>query len=309
MDSIYAKALNGTLASPASGTAVAGVQIYNHLACPILGFFLDSSGKRQPLGKIMAGENAPLNNAQVGDYYVATVPASGAFVCVITIASGVTSYTIDNSALVAPNDIGPLPEPNSTVYIPQDTPRVLVACANLAPPAKPTTNYITREQYWCLQGDSYSIAPNETRTISYTITAGKQQTSSEEATVNASLGASASASGGMPGWGSASASISASLNASASVFQQVTVTEQTSTYVSDVISNTSKGTNLVLRWQIQDIITVFDVNGVPLSTIASGSVVIVQLTPFSELKTAPPAAQLVPRVPAPALGPSRPTAA
>jgi hypothetical protein len=314
MNPIYEQALNGTLCSPATGTPVvlsgsttpATIQVYNKLACPILGFFLDSSGKRNPLGIIKPGQNASLAGALIGDYYVATVPASGAFICVITIVAGVASYTVDNSVLVAPNDIGPLPEPNSTILVPQNSPRVLVACANLVPPAKPVTNYVTREQYWCLQGDSYSIAPDETRTISFTVNAGKQETSSEQATVDASLGASASASGGMPGWGSASASISASLNASASVFQQVTVTEQTSTYVSDVVTNNTTGTNLVLRWQISDILTVFNVDGAPLSTISSGSVVMAQVTPFSQLKPATPTPQLVPRVPAPSLGESMP---
>jgi hypothetical protein len=302
----YSNALNGTLASPASGPAVSGVEIYNKLACPIQGFFLDSSGMRNPLGTILAGQNASLANAQAGDYYVVTLPASGAFISVITIVTGTTAYTVDGNVLVEPNDIGPLPQPTSTVLVPQNTPRVMVACAPLAPPAKPSTNYITREQYWTLQGDSYSISPGETRTVSYTVTAGKQQTSSDEVTVGASLGASASTSGGVPGWGSASASISASLNATASVFQQVTVTEQTSTYISDVVHNTTD-TNLVLRWQISDIVTVFNSAGAPQSNITSGSVVIAQSTPLSTLQATIARAPLVVRNPAPALGPSTPS--
>jgi hypothetical protein len=316
MNPIYQKALDGTLKSDAIGAALSGVQVYNKLCCPVLCYFVDAIGLRSRIGLIYPGENAALTGAKVGDYYVATVPASGAFICVFMMKSGVTSYYIDNAMLVDPNDIGALPAPNSTVLVPPNSPRVLVACAYVAqplpqPPGKTPApakqlNYITREQYWALQGDSYSVAPGETRTVSYTVTAGKQETSSDEKTVATSLGASAGASGGITGWGSVSTTISASLNASASVFQQVTVTEQTSTYVSDSVSNKTTDTNLVLRWQIADIVTVFNPSSVAQSTISSASVVIAQATPLSKLKPATARPELVPREPAPALGPSTP---
>ena len=135
------------------------------------------------------------SNVNVGDFFLFSLPTSGAFISVIELTSA-TGYHLDNTMLIDPNDIGPIPQPNQTVMVPPNSPRVLVACGTL-PPTGPgetissTSNYVTREQYWALQGDSYSIVPGETRTISFTVTSGKQETSSEQATVAASVGTSA----------------------------------------------------------------------------------------------------------------------
>ncbi|MBS0535882.1 MAG: hypothetical protein JSR72_17660 [Proteobacteria bacterium] len=308
MNPIYQAALNGTLMSPTSGAAVSGVQVYNQLPCAIQVYFVTSSGYRSYVGKINAQSNAPLSGAIVGDYYIFLLPQSGAFISAIEIASGVTSYYVANTSLIDPNDIGAIPQPTQTILVPPNSPSVLVSIGTI-PPTPPnqaapaSASVVTREQYWALQGDSYSIVPGESRTTSFTVTSGKQETSSDQATVSSSLGLSA---GG--GWGPVSASVSASLNVSASLFQQVTVTEQTSTYVSDVVSNTSQNAVLALRWQMADVVTVYNSSGSPLSAINSGSVVIVQAYDLSKLGDTLARPALVHRLPSPALGASMQTA-
>ncbi|MBC7577410.1 MAG: hypothetical protein H7312_08635 [Tardiphaga sp.] len=303
MNANYVAALNGTLVSPTGGAALSSVEFYNDLPFTVQLFFIDGSGYHQYLGTIFANSNAPVSNVNVGDFFLFSLPTSGAFISVIELTSA-TGYHLDNTLLIDPNDIGPIPQPNQTVMVPPNSPRVLVACGTL-PPTGPgetissTSNYVTREQYWALQGDSYSIVPGETRTISFTVTSGKQETSSEQATVAASVGTSA---GG--GWGPVSASVSASLNMSASVFQQVTITEQTSTYVSDVVTNNSKVPILVLRWQMVDVLTIFTLTGTPMGTVSSGSVVIVQSYDLSGLASQVARPLSVRRSPPPKLGKS-----
>lgn len=304
MNPIYQAALNGTLMSPTSGSSVSGVQVYNQLPCAIQVYFVNSSGYREYVGKINPFSNAPLSGTIVGDYYIFLLPQSGAFISAIEIASGVTSYYVSNASLVDPNDIGAIPQPTRTILVPPNSPSVLVSVGTV-PPTPPTqapsasASVVTREQYWALQGDSYSIVPGESRTTSFTVTSGKQETSSDQATVSSSLGLSA---GG--GWGPVSASVSASLNVSASLFQQVTVNEQTSTYVSDVVTNNSQNPILALRWQMADVVTIYNSSGSPLSAINSGSVVIVQAYDLSQLGDAITRPALMRRMPAPALGPA-----
>lgn len=195
-------------------------------------------------------------------YYKATVAATGALVTVFA-CSGTTSLVLDRTSLNPPNDIGPIPVPTmelpipiepqpspvvegSTMVIPPDSPRVLVAFGTTV-----DGNIITREQYWARQNDSLCLAGHETRTVSYTVTSGKQQTSSDMKTLETSLGLSA---GG--GWGPVSASLSASLSRTSTSFQQVTVTEQTTAYLSNTIHNPDIEPVAYFRWQLMDVITV-----------------------------------------------------
>ena len=302
MNPIYQAALNGTLRSPTSGSTVSGVQVYNQLPCAVQVYFVTSSGYRTYVGKINPNSNAPLSGTIAGDYYIALLPQSGAFISAFEITAGVTAYYVANTSLIDPNDIGTLPQPTRTIVVPPNSPSVLVAIGTV-PPTTPgqtvpsTASVVTREQYWSLQGDSSSIVPGETRTTSFTVTSGKQETSSDQATVSSSLGLSA---GG--GWGPVSASVSASLNVSASLFQQVTVTEQTSTYVSDVVTNNSQNPILALRWQMADVVTVYNSSGAPVSAVNSGSVVIVQAYDLSQLSDVAARPALEHRIPAPSLG-------
>jgi hypothetical protein len=124
---------------------------------------------------------------------------------------------------------------------------------------------VTREQFWHCTGESYSLAPGESRTVSYTATHGMQESSSDSETTNASVGVSASA-----GWGPFSASVSASLSESSTTSQQLTVSTQTTSFVSSSYVNLGEHSELNLFWQLTDIATVYDSTGLPLSSVVSG---------------------------------------
>jgi hypothetical protein len=176
--------------------------------------------------------------------------------------------SITKDWLCSPGDFGPIPMPTyatpqyeisppplypvvppklSTIIIPPDSPRVMVGCGTLPGDKK---EMVCREQYWQLQADSYCLAGGETRSVSLTSTQGLQSTSSDLTSASASVGTEASA-----GWGGFSASVSASLSVSSTSFQQVTVTGQTTTYISSELTNLGVDPVMYLRWQMTDVLT------------------------------------------------------
>jgi Insecticidal Crystal Toxin, P42 len=176
---------------------------------------------------------------------------SGAFVGVLDVSElhNGDEIKIQCDILRQPNKIGRPPEPTADMLIPGDSPRVMVGCG------KTQTNpahYMTREQYWKLQPESYCLAPHESKTVSQTVTSGMQDTTSQQETLAASLGVSASA-----GWGPISASVSASLSATSSSFQQITVSTETTAFEQVVLENESEKTQLYLRWQLIDTVNIF----------------------------------------------------
>lgn len=278
MKELYAKALNGQLYATETDTAVA-IQVYNNLPVKIAIYNSTNTGMRQLLGHIEPASNAAVTGTD-GDYLVIASAMSGSFISAYALTTSETSYTVDNSVLTAPNDIGSIPEPTSNILVPVNSPLVMVAISTISPDGS-TTNYITREQFWNLQGDSYSLAVGESRTVSYTIVAGRQTTSSTQDTVGASIGVDAHA-----GWGPISAGISASLNAESTTFQQVTVNEQTTSYMSDTVTNSGDDDLVVLRWQMTDVITIFSPSYQPLASIVSGlNPIIVKSYNISDLIT------------------------
>lgn len=273
MNSIYAKALRGELRSPADATAIVNLSIYNKLPITIAIYTIDTGGRRVFLG-LIPPDQPPKSflDLTYGSYFMATLSGGGAFICSYEMIPNEPNNTfyceIDYNSLSEPNDIGPIPQPTKEIPVPQASPMVLVGCG---PTQNGGLNWIIREQFWNLLGDSYSLAPGESHTTSYTIVSGRQSTSSSQEDMSAAVGVSSTA-----GWGPISLSLSASLNASASFFQQVTVTEQSTTYISDTATNNSESPLLMLRWQLTDVISVLNSGGVPVATVASGSVVIVQ---------------------------------
>lgn len=218
-------------------------------------------------------------------YYEATVVATGALVDVFDASTATPSVTLDATVLSAPNDIGPIPVPTariveppskapsgtSSMVVPPDSPRVLVGCGTA-----PNGNLVLREQYWARQNDSLCLAGNETRTVSYTVTSGMQQTSSDTTTLSASLSSSISG-----GWGPVSASLSASLSKSSTSFQQVTVSEQTTSYVANEIHNPHDEPIAFLRWQLVDVITVFDMaTSQPIASLMQGANPTIVMGPY-----------------------------
>lgn len=124
----------------------------------------------------------------------------------------------------------------------------------------------------------------QTKTVTYTATSGTQDSSSNEETVNKSVSASASA-----GWGPISASVSAALSTSSTTSQQVTVTTQTTSFVANEYENKNDYPEMLLFWQLVDVVTVFDPDGNPLSSIVSGTQPVVISGPWNvdEIKKPP----------------------
>jgi hypothetical protein len=202
----------------------------------------------------------------LGCYFIFVNYYSGAFAAVYPATAAVPYnnnliLNIECSDLLSPNDIGIPPTPNQDVVIPPDSPRVVVGCGVV------NGNYVAREQYWRRLPESYSLARGQHRTENYTTTSGIEVTTSQQSQLAASVGVGASA-----GWGPISASISASVSASSSTFQQISTNMQTTTFVSQGFDNTKGLTSkMFLYWQLTNVVTVFDSNGDPLSSLIYGS--------------------------------------
>lgn len=261
MYELYQKALNGTLASP-SPQVESPIQVTNKLPISVNIVWLNYQGQQVFYVTLAPGKTQTINT-YVGQYWMATVAATGSLAAVfeVTTKSKNQKYPVGIDQLTPPNSLGKYPEPNTETYIPADSPRVLVGCGTLSN-GTAAGNAVIREQFWERLSDSYCLAAGEERVFSTTTTAGKQQTSSTQKDVTASLGLSTSA-----GWGPVSASISSSLSASSSSFQQVTVSEETTSYISDKLTNTNNYAVMYLRWQLTDVITVFNSSGVALSSL------------------------------------------
>ncbi|WP_426750265.1 hypothetical protein [Myxococcus sp. Y35] len=265
MNTLYQQALAGTLSSaPTSG--MRSIRFWNNLPVDAQLFYLTEDGSRCAMGVLPAGYAANFWVAN-GDYVSWSCRHTGSFIGVCAITSSTDSVYFGPNYMTPPNDIGMPPQPTSEVIIPPDSPRVLVAAGLLM-----NRNRTVREQYWRRLPESYTIAPGETQTVSTTSTSNMQQTSSSTETVSASLGASASA-----GWGPMSVGVSASLSASSTSFQEVSVSTEYTAYVSDTLTATASHTQMFLKWQMMDIVSVLSPNGEVLSSIVNGlSPVLVQ---------------------------------
>jgi hypothetical protein len=164
--------------------------------------------------------------------------------------------------LSKPNHIGPVPQPTSTQVIPVSSPRIVVGvgCA-------PNGNVITHEQYWQLQHDSYSLAPEQKKTVSYTLFTGVRESSSTQETANKSLDVTASG-----GWGPFSASVSASISKNTDRSYQLALTTERTIFVSDTLCNPdSKRTRMLLLWQLTDVINIYEPSGKLITTVEHGN--------------------------------------
>jgi hypothetical protein len=261
------EALAGTLASTdASGTQA--ITIKNGLNVDLAIFWLSPAadqwgydaetsewGPGSPGYALAPGQSLPLSDVAPKTYFLVTAAQSGAFSAVAwwdTDPSPPTDTVVTSLSLLRPGELGDLPASTTSRPIPGDGPRVLVGSGQSSLNNAP----VTREQYWRLSSDSYSLQPSESRTVSSTTSSGMETTSSDSSTFATALGVSSSATAKF-GWGQVSASVSASLSYSSSTFQQVTLNSQTVNFVSLSVEPPSEPT-LVLMWQICDVITVFD---------------------------------------------------
>jgi hypothetical protein len=261
MDPIYQQALSGTLSNAGAGSVVGDITMNNNTEVPVSISYPAAPGQYVTFATVAVGGTATAYQCSENTYIIVRSALTGAFMAVLTVTTGILTYPITCALLCSPNDIGTIPTPTLSIPIPTDSPSVLVACGVL-----PNGNTVTRAQYWSRQPDSYSLAPGETRTVSYTEVAGMQRSSSTQETVTAAVSSSASA-----GWGPISASVSASLSASAMTNQQVSVSTENTSFTSMSLTNTSTtDSSLVLRWQLMDVLTILSTAGVPLASIVSG---------------------------------------
>ncbi|MBN8468083.1 hypothetical protein JYJ95_16300 [Corallococcus exiguus] len=258
MNTLYQQALAGTLGSDPTG-GMRSIRFWNNLPVDAQLFYLTEDGSRCAMGVVPAGYAVNFWVAN-GDYISWSCRHTGSFIGLCAVTSSTSGVYFGPNYMVAPNDIGLPPQPTSEVVIPPDSPRVLVAAGLLA-----NRNRTIREQYWRRLPESYTIAPGETQTVSTTSTSNMQQTSSSTDTVSASLGASASA-----GWGPMSVGVSASLSASSTSFQEVSLSTEYTAYVSDTLTGTASYTQMFLKWQLMDIVSVLSPDGVVLSSIVNG---------------------------------------
>jgi hypothetical protein len=265
MNSLYQRVLNNELSSGKRSDRAVGltVTITNSLLISVSVYQILEGPRHKPLAdktgaqivRIEAGGEKTGLTLKPG-FYVVKSSLSGGFVCVFEVAStGNQKITIDFNTLCVPNDIGDLPKPRIAEkhFIPADSTRILVGCGHFnGPPARKFV--ITREQYWKLSPDSFTLSPGEESTVSLTTTTGKQEISSSEETISKDLGVSLSA-----GWGAFSASISASLSTTSTTFQQVTVTNESVQYQSSVRKNTTGKVQMYLKWALTDVITIYEI--------------------------------------------------
>ncbi|MGO7540590.1 hypothetical protein ACC680_18610 [Rhizobium ruizarguesonis] len=228
---------------------------------------------------VLPGASAQLPYIE-DDVCILQAAQTGSFLCSITMQTEGETVTANYMLLTSPNDIGPVPQPTASMLVPPDSPRILVGCSTLA-----DGKTVVREQFWDRQGDSCTLAPGEKKTITTTVTTGRQETSTHESTLAASLGMNASV-----GFGPFSASVSSSLSMTSRSFQQVTVSEQNTAYFADELTNPyTDQACLVLRWQLTDVITIFQPEGPPCGSVIIGeSPIITEMYGINDLpKTLP----------------------
>jgi hypothetical protein len=273
MDQIYQEALEGTLRSQANGNRGPYVFV-NRTEVSLSVFAISGEGLRLgydpgrgdfipgPAGyPLSPGDELDMTEIEDGAAFVLINVYSGAFVAAFKKSpESAHEITVCCTDLLAPGEIGPLPEPSPVRLIPADSPRVLVACGPL-----PDGGLLTREQFWRLSGSSYTLAPSEDRTVTVTESSGMESTSSQQQELASSLGLSVSG-----GWGPVSASISATLSMSASRSQQVTLTENRTTLISTEVENGSdEHPATIFIWELVDVVTAFSDNGEPTAAVES----------------------------------------
>ncbi|MFH0242693.1 hypothetical protein ACGRHY_09675 [Streptomyces sp. HK10] len=278
MNETYRKALAGELPPPPDRGFLSpgGVAIRNRLPVPLnvytavdgrWGFVGGPSGPVPgPGGTALKVPPAPGPEVRVqpikDSYLLFESGLSGGFIAAVLVTSGTEEIDVTGWCLLEPYNVGPVPAPKigEGVIIPDDSPPVVVGCGNLPKKsdAVEPPNIAVREQFWQSLPDSYTIAPGETKSCSFEVVSGMQSTTTEQHSLEASVGVSAGA-----GWGPVSASISASLNTSSTTFQQVSVSEETRSYVSEKRELPQSPADhrcpmMVMYWQLVDRVTVYD---------------------------------------------------
>ncbi|WP_435818903.1 hypothetical protein [Kitasatospora cineracea] len=288
MNEDYQKAIDGTLVSVPSG-GNESLTFHNMTSLTLVLYFVGGSGEHVVAAPLQ-GTNIPGKEGGVatvvseqGVYWLAASADTGGFVTVYEDPGvGDADVYVTDWDLLEPNDIGtvPVPDPEAGILVPADSPRVVVGCGLVETDHPLAPNVVIREQFWQRMPNSYSVAPGETKEYAYTITSGKQETSSQLSTLEASVSASAGV-----GWGPVSATVSASLSTTSTTFQQLTVTEETTSYVSEQYSLDPKAEapETMLCWQLTDVVSIWPWSGsAPLSVLATGTSPMVVSGPYTQ---------------------------
>jgi hypothetical protein len=273
----YQAAVDHSLMPKAAGAPIPNVTLSNKIPIVMFYYLVTSAGdhagwndttKKFEVGypAIAIGGNASRVLAGVlslGDVLLLTSASTGAFVGLLSVTQGQVdgaALEITGKIFSAPNDIGRTPVPTATTIIPPDSTHVMVGYGTL-----PNSNLLIREQYWRRMPESCSVAPGQTKELSYTTTTGMESVTSTQEEVAASVGASVSG-----GWGPISASVSMNLSKNSTTFQQVTCMQETVVYTSDKIENKASTPSMYLFWQLMDLITVTKADNLPIASILSG---------------------------------------
>jgi len=263
MNELYTMALDHTLASrpPAKRADPFKIVFNNELPAPVTVARVSEDGHLSPLPADVPpnGKSKPLEDGAAGQKYVVTAAQTGAFCTAFEIKEDHAEAAREGSTLdlfvradllIRPNDVAQYPEPDKVMIIPRDSPRILVGVGTIG------ERVVLREQFWRRGDDSYSLAPNEERTVSVTHTSGRDETSSDVETTSQAVSASASGS-----WGVVSASVSAALSKSSTSMHQLTVRTEETRYESVVLKNDGTKPVMFLTWQLVDIVTIFEKAG------------------------------------------------
>jgi len=285
----FDKAILGELKPPGGDLGASKLfSAANYLSLPVQLHHLDWNGHSDKIWDVPAGGGlfdpscAVVDLAEycVGDCFVWIEPTTGSLLYAQSISQdlfdGTGAYAEAESAQQLaltyddyrkPNDIGPIPDSTSNRPIPPSTAAVCVGFGMINSNSaiasdQPGTGQVVHTQRWRLQGQSVSLAPNETRQISYTVSQGMQKTTSAQASVAASLGLGANI-----GWGPIGASLSASLDASASVSVEANLSEESTVYVSEQMQNSGDKSLEIMRWQLVEEFVFVDMGGRLLASI------------------------------------------
>jgi len=282
MSSFY-QAVAGTLESNvAPGAGTKAIKAANYFPFPVRLYHLNASGRRDRYWYLGVDSNSEPGGAQwacsigewsVGDTFVWLDAFTGAL-----IAASVVNETYDHIDLMptflhGPNDIGPVPQPTTDAQIPRDTAAACVGYGQISYATSPVSEdvgfsetgdgWVIRSQRWRMQAHSCTLAPGETREISYSVSEGMQTTTSVQANVAASLSLSANI-----GWGPIGASLSGSFSASGSISAQATMSSETDVYMTEELSNPSAtSVSTILRWQLIERFSFVTADGKPIAVV------------------------------------------
>jgi hypothetical protein len=216
---------------------------------------LDGSGRiTSDAHQLKAGEQTDDINADSEALFLITTAQTGSYVAIVKPTSGSSTLDIDVYDLLNPGDIGSPPAPTEDVIIPS-TP--IPALVGISPRLGDKEYIIIREQSWTLDNQSsYSLSPGEKKQISYSITEGIDDDSSQTKAISNTSGVSVSAGSS---FSMLSGSVSTSLSSSSQSSHSVSFSQQSTKTYLQMLENKSKDNSMVVSfWKFLDLITWMD---------------------------------------------------